>query len=471
MHKLAQSVLASIRRAGLMNPGDRVGVAASGGADSVALLRLLLELNNELGIVLSVVHFNHHIRGADSDSDEAFVIELAHRYELELHRSGDDVPSYAAAEHLSLEAAARRLRYRCFESLLRQGVFDRIATAHTLDDQAETVLLRLLRGAGTRGLGGIFPSVEVQPETPGASGVGHIVRPLLPFPRSELEDYLQSVHQEWRDDVTNLDVKHLRNRVRHRLLPLLEKEFTPAVRQRLADLAEIARSEEEYWQSTTDAALPTVTAGNYVVVSNLLAQPVALRRRVLRAASQRLGLVLEFEQVEEVLRLAESPSGAEKRIMLGDDWCALRGGDRLCFEQIPELPGARGYEYVLAIPGRVSVPEIGRTFEAAILPRENAGECSDQMLTSGLTQPFVVRNWRPGDRFFPAHSKSAKKLKELFQERHIPLSQRHLWPVILSGDEIVWVRNLPCPAHLLAQDGQNQVLVIREFAMEKSGLP
>ena len=154
--------------------------------------------------------------------------------------------------------------------------------------------------------------------------------------------------------------------------------------------------------------------------------------------------------------------------MLGDEWCAVRNGDRVCFEKTPELPGTRGYEYTLAVPGKVSVPEIGSTFEAAIVPRENTGQRPEHMLTSTLARPLVVRNWRPGDRFFPAHSKSAKKLKELFQERHIPQSQRHLWPVILSAEEILWVRNLPCPAHLLAQDAQNQVLVIREFALEKS---
>jgi len=434
----------------------------SGGADSVALLRLLLELKNELGIVLSVVHFNHHIRGSDSDSDEAFVLGLAENYDLELHRSGNDVPSYAAAEHLSLEAAARRLRYRYFESLMQQGVLDRIATAHTLDDQAETVLLRILRGTGTRGLAGIFPAVEVRSEIPESATCGHIVRPLLQFRRNDLEEYLEGLAQPWREDSTNLDLKHLRNRVRRQLLPILEKEFTPAIRRRLAELAEIAREEDAYWQQTTNAVLPKVASANHVSVPQLLAQPVAVRRRVLRALTHGLGFTLEFEQVEEILALAESACGGEKRLMLGDYWCAVRSDTRLCFEKDAAPPAARDYQYLLPVPGRVHVPEIGSLFDAMLVQRGTAGENVEEMLLPDMATTFTVRNWRAGDRFFPAHSKSAKKLKELLQQNHVPQSERRLWPVVLRGDEIVWVRGLACPAHVLADKNQSRVLVIRE---------
>lgn len=463
MHTLPQRVLASIRRTALIRPGDRVGAAVSGGADSVALLCLLLDLKDELGIVLSAVHFNHCIRGADSDSDEAFVLELARRHDLEFHHSGHDVPSYAAAEHLSLEAAARRLRYRYFESLLRQGTLDRIATAHTLDDQAETVLLRLIRGAGTRGLAGIFPIVEVQSEGPASRTCGRIVRPLLEFRRRDLEDYLHTLQQSWRNDATNLDLKHARNRVRQKLLPLLETEFTPAIRERLGSLAEIARAEEDYWTEMVQALLPAVIAEPAgLSVAKLLSHPLALRRRLLRAAAQALGLTLEFEQVEEVLRLASPRSAGEKQITVGDNWCAVRRADHLCFERRGGARPISGYQYQLDVPGQVWIPEIGSSFDAAIVPRDAAAQCADHMLTAQLPQPLIIRNWRPGDRFFPAHSKSPKKVKELLQERHLPASQRHLWPVIESGNEIVWVRGFSCPAHLLAQQHEQRVLLIGE---------
>ena len=162
MQTLAQKVFSHIRQQDLLKPGDRVGAAVSGGADSVALLRLFLELRKELGVVLSVVHFNHKLRGAEADRDENFVAELARQHKLEFHCGCGDVAAFAAEQHIGLEAGARRLRYAYFRSLLSKGGVNRIATAHTLDDQAETVLLRLARGAGTRGLAGIYPRLWLE---------------------------------------------------------------------------------------------------------------------------------------------------------------------------------------------------------------------------------------------------------------------------------------------------------------------
>ena len=156
---MAESVLEHIRQRGFLKPGDRVGVAVSGGADSVALLRLLLELRQELGVVLCVVHFNHNLRGSESDVDEQFVAKLAERYGLELHCGRGDVQAHAQTGHMGTEAAGRGLRYQYFHQLMAEYRLNRIATGHTLDDQAETVLLRLVRGAGTRGLAGIYPEL------------------------------------------------------------------------------------------------------------------------------------------------------------------------------------------------------------------------------------------------------------------------------------------------------------------------
>ena len=159
---LPQSVLAYIRRERLLHAGDRVGIAVSGGADSVALLRIMLELRPELGIVLSVVHFNHQLRGDEADADQQFVTELAHQHKLDLHLGSSNVATHARSHHLSTEAAARQLRYQYFRQLFEEKKLNRIATGHTLDDQAETVLLRLVRGAGTRGLAGIYPSCQFE---------------------------------------------------------------------------------------------------------------------------------------------------------------------------------------------------------------------------------------------------------------------------------------------------------------------
>ena len=161
MGKLAESVLEYIRRQGFLKAGDRAGVAVSGGADSVALLRLLLELRQEIGVVLSVVHFNHNLRGTESDADERFVAQLAQRHELELHCDRGDVAKHAEIRHLSTEAAARQLRYQYFGRLMEEERLNCVATGHTLDDQAETVLLKIVRGAGGRGLAGVYPRLSV----------------------------------------------------------------------------------------------------------------------------------------------------------------------------------------------------------------------------------------------------------------------------------------------------------------------
>lgn len=234
---MLEKVLKYIREQQLLRPGERVAVACSGGADSVALLHILAELREMLGIVLSVAHFHHQIRGAEADSDQQFVEALAARLRVDFYSGSGNVPEHAAQSKLSLETAARELRHQWFAELIKQGKTDKIATAHTLDDQAETVLMRILRGTGARGLAGIAPSHKAK----------HLVRPLLTTSRHEVEAYLKRKGQDWREDSSNLDLGHTRNRIRHTLLPLLERDFNPAIRQTLADLAEVAQAENDYW--------------------------------------------------------------------------------------------------------------------------------------------------------------------------------------------------------------------------------
>src|SRR5579884_1285182 len=216
---MREAVLRYVRRGGLIHPGDRVLVAVSAGADSVALLRLLLELRAELGIVLAVAHFNHGLRGEDAQADEHFAAELASRHGLEFFVERVNLAKHAAAQRLGLEAAGRELRYRWLTRIADEHRFDAVATAHTADDQAETVLMKFLRGAGTRGLAGIYPAM-VQ-----AEGKTRFVRPLLTATRAEVEAYLASIDQPWREDASNLDRRFVRNRIRHELLPLLKRDY------------------------------------------------------------------------------------------------------------------------------------------------------------------------------------------------------------------------------------------------------
>ena len=481
---LAQRVTRYIRRHKLLNPGDRVGVAVSGGADSVALLRLIMELRTELGVVLSVVHFNHKLRGLEADADEQFVADLASRNKLEFHRESGDVAAYSAAKRLSLETAGRKMRYGFFNQLLAEGRVNRVVTAHTLDDQAETVLLRVVRGAGTRGLAGIYPqlsvsssqfSVDRQSSVAGRQVCGSIIRPLLRVRRKELEAYLFAEGQRWREDSSNRDLRHARNRVRHGILPRLERNLNPAVREILAETAEIARAEEEYWSAEVGRILQASAGhrprdpGATVGLENFVGLPLALQRRLVRASAENFGLRLEFRHVEEILDLI-SNGRCPGKAALPDGWMASIDKGELKFEPAPQISESiHDYRYLLPVPGKVPVPETGTLFEAMLISAEKRAACNAELLDSGAAAgELTVRNWRPGDRFWPAHTKAPKKVKELLQEKHVTGEERKLWPVIVSGDEIVWVRGFPTPARLQPRQAVKNVIAIREAPLGTS---
>jgi tRNA(Ile)-lysidine synthase len=460
VHKLATSVLAYIRKHELLKAGDRVAVAVSGGADSVTLSCLLAELRDELGIVLATIHFNHKLRGADSDQDEQFVAGLARQLHLESLSGSGDVAAHAKEKHLSVETAARNLRYEYFQRLLREKHFNRIATAHTLDDQAETVLLKLVRGAGTRGLAGIYPKLAVRNAS--------IIRPLLNIRRKDIEAYLADIQQSWREDKSNRDLRHSRNRVRHGILPRLERHLNPAVYEALSETADIARAEEDYWSAKVQEILPTVWQNQLAVgVLNLkpLADlPLALQRRVVRGAAESLGVKLEFRQVEEILQTASS-SLTSRSLLLPNRWRVSHKKGELHFA----LQGANAeptdYEYRLSVPGSIDVSELGSRFESKLIGRNAVqGYNPDHLFDLELlAKELTVRNWRPGDRFWPAHSKAPRKIKELLQDRQVTGTERKLWPVVLSGNEIVWLRGFPRPAKLQPQENASQVLVLQEL--------
>src|SRR5580692_3638373 len=562
VHELAERVLGHIRREELLRAGDRVGAAVSGGIDSVALLRLLVELRLELGIVLSVVHFNHGLRGAESDADREFVGGLAREHGLEFYSASGDVGELATEEGSGLEAAARELRYGFFRRLLGanedddveidpeapQGLMletfgkpngtaeavpfpssiapsasqagesvpaiplNKIVTGHTLDDQAETVLMRVIRGTGLRGLGGIYPRILVERDD--EDGHSEIVRPLLGIRRRELEQYLADLKQSWREDSTNADSKFTRNRVRRLVLPVLEREFNPAVLEGLSELAEIARDEEDYWENEVSGWLGTVVQwshpewtrglpgfesspalvqiGNFHSHSHpalpdpellarleqsgpavmnasvsrpwLLTEPRAVQRRVLKAIGEEAGITLEFKHIEEIMQFATEDGAAGKGLALPLGWKIVREREAILFvaPDLSQHEPVLNYEYSLPVPGRAVVPEVGGVIEALrIRPGVRIAEYNPQQLLRAdlLPERLIMRNWRPGDRFWPAHTKSPKKVKELLQERHIAQAQRRLWPVAVSGEEIIWMRGFPVPAGLLATEGHEAVLI------------
>lgn len=300
----------------------RVAVAVSGGADSVGLLRALVLTAPQIGLVVSAAHLHHGIRGAEADEDERFVVDLAAKLSLPLQRHSVDAPTAAKTGRKTLEEAGRNLRYAWFRELLAQGKADAVVTAHTLDDQAETVLHRLVRGAWTEGLGGIYPVVACSP--------GTILRPFLQTRRAEIVTWLREIGQPWREDASNQDPAFTRSRIRHELLPRLAS-FNARIAEQMARLATIARDEESWWDAELARLLPQlilpgkpVRGGGRAVsthpgqggvgleLARLRALAPALRRRVLRAASSQLECPLNFEQTEHLMAMCD-PDGPRRQ--------------------------------------------------------------------------------------------------------------------------------------------------------------
>lgn len=334
---------------------------------------------------------------------------------------------------------------------------NRVATAHTLDDQAETVLLRIIRGAGTRGLAGIYPQVV-------ATGSRFsVIRPLLGTRRKDLENYLRNLGQDWREDASNRDLRHARNRIRHGILPRLERNLNPAVREALAETAEIARAEEEFWEREVARAVagPVTPRIKVAVLKNL---PLALQRRVIRSIAESLGIRIEFRHVEEILELV---SGHARSASLPKGRAVSRSKDELHFEMSSAMRPA-DYEYPLSVPGSIQVPETGSCFEVVLVSGDApAGYNPEHLLNQTLLREELrVRNWRAGDRFRPVHSKAAKKIKELLQERHLTGIERASWPVVVSGGEVIWVRGFASPDALRPHTKSEPAIFIREIPFD-----
>lgn len=475
MSPLEHRVLGNIRKQRMLLPGDRVGVAVSGGADSVALLRLLYKLRESLGITLLVVHFEHGLRGEESRADAAFVEDLAVAHQLEFILDCEDVAAAAAREKWNIEDAARRRRYAFFSRLVRQGKATRIAVAHTADDQAETVLAHLIRGTGPAGLAGIYPEID------------GIVRPLLGERRGELRSYLRGCAQAWREDSTNLDLRRLRARVRARLLPLLENEFSPHMVDHLGKLARLAREDEAFWAAFVedlfrecvresegsariqihDLLVPgrrvsAATIPNPAKADEFRAHLRALTERLIRRVYQHLNgsrQGLTARHVEQVIRLAsESTSGC--RINLPHAIVVARELDELVFFHQRRSPLSRAdethspsrtYHYTVSLPARgtatICVPELSRRFCLKVIDWRGCERDTNMeslaLDADRLRVPLVLRNARSGDAYRPRGRGQVQKLKQLFLAGRVPVRDRAGWPVLESGGFVVWVRGMP----------------------------
>jgi len=448
--KIERTLAARIFSKRTLRPGERIGVAVSGGADSVALLRLLLESRQALGIVVCVVHFNHRLRGKDSDADEKFVAKLATAHGVEFFVAREDVGAKAKRERANLEDAGRRARSRFFSELVKSGRVSRIAVAHTADDQAETVLAHILRGTGLAGLAGIHPEAGVA------------FRPLLKVRRAELRAYLRAKGQTWREDKTNKDTARTRARIRHQLMPLLEKRFHQGTVEHLCQLAELAREDELHLDR--QAALWEKSFVRYAGENEASQLPLlefseqarAMKTRVIRKIVDRLKTragQLSSLHVESVLALAkDKESGKSMPLPGGID--VLRERSCLQFRRaaLPEGKGkaeAIGYAYEVHLgPSgtELRLMEHGcrlhfRVIDWAAQGRETnvTGILLDR---ERLTGPLVVRNWQPGDSMRPAGRQKRHTLARLWNEANVSRWEKAVWPVLTSNGQVAWACGL-----------------------------
>jgi tRNA(Ile)-lysidine synthase len=428
---LVVRVAETILRYNMLPHGHRVGVAVSGGADSIFLLMVLHELAQERGWSLTVLHLNHALRADESDLDEAFVRETAARLGLPcvIERAVD-------LRGPNLEEKAREARYAFFVRAVAGNSLDCAASAHTVDDQAETFLIRLLRGAAATGLAGIAP---VAPE-------GGIVRPLLEIERPEIEAWLRERNIAWREDASNRDPAFTRNRVRHELLPLLERDWNPGIRRLLAGTADVLATEEEYWRRWADAELSSIArpfgGGNGLILGlDRLASlhPAPLRRLLRRTVERVKGDLRRVDRhhIYKIEQLCRSSLGKGSVTLPG--LVALRSFDRILF--VKRQAGSTVFAIDVVSPGAVEVPG-GSTlhFRVALPPvrtgyTKRAGDCPDV-----IDPPVVVRSWRPGDAYQPTGYTRRRKLKELFYEGQVPSWERTFWPIVESDGQIVWAR-------------------------------
>ncbi len=457
---LLERVAGTIERYGMVRPGQCVGVAVSGGADSVCLLHVLLRLAPRWNLRLHVLHLNHNLRGEESRGDAEFVRELAAKLELPCSVAE---ANFSAAQG-NLEQAAREARLAFFRETMARGTVDRVAVGHTRSDQAETVLFRFLRGAGTAGLAGIRP----------VTGEG-LIRPLIEAGRDEVEAFLRSRSLAWREDSSNASARFARNRIRQELLPRLAKEWNPGIAENLAQTADWAQAEESYWEEEVHrlavGRLAEKDGAVLLDVRSLASLPLAAARRLIRRAVEMAKGDLkgiEFRHVEEVLRVAQKREGHGHAGIPGIE--AVRSFEWLRFTPKGGMRKSEPYRVPVKAPGTVQLPGGWPAISLELVEKSETSDVFHSVYNSGkggldwrrLSSSLEWRSWTPGDRYHPVGSSGTEKIKTLLHRARIPVWDRAGWPVLWDGDAIVWVRRFGPSASVAANSSSTVILKVRE---------
>jgi tRNA(Ile)-lysidine synthase len=457
---LLQRIAATMDRHGMIRPGQSLGVAVSGGADSVCLLHALLLLAPRWDLRLHVLHLNHNLRGAESREDAEFVRRLAAGLGLPLTVGEADLASTAG----NLEQAARHARLDFFRQSIEAGTVDRVALGHTRRDQAETVLFRFLRGSGTAGLAGIRPVTS-----------DGLIRPLLEVDRAEVEQFLRDRSIPWREDSSNTSMRFARNQIRHGLMPLLAREWNPAIAQTLSHTAAWAQAEEAYWEEELDrlsTGILTEKDGAVLLhVPGLNALPAAAARRLIRRAMERAKGDLrgvDFSHVEAVMRVSQRRQGHGHVAVAGLE--VVRSFEWLRLAARHADAGATPYRIAAPIPGTVPLPGPNLAISLELIEKTETFGVFESVYNGDMgcvdwrrvSSSLEFRNWMPGDQYQPSGSSGIEKIKTLFQRARIPVWERRGWPILWDGASIVWARRFGPSALVVANSSSTVILQIRE---------
>lgn len=436
---LVAQVKKTIQKHAMLKPGDRVIVGVSGGPDSVALVHVLYQLRKSYDLTLQVAHLNHGLRGKEALRDVRFVESLAHEMGLPCVVETFDVPSYKKEHSLSSQEAARLVRYQFLEELKKRTGASKIALGHNANDQAETLMMWLLRGAGLKGLGGMPPV---------RSGV--IIRPLIETTRKQIAAFLDKKKIPFVEDSSNRENNYLRNRIRHEIFPLLEEHYNPQIIKKLVNTANILSLENEYLEENANKLLDSIiiareNASVTIDINELMALPLALQLRCLRAVLEKVkGDLRRITSIHlfDILGIAargEPHKGLKLPDGIGIERSYLRL--KITSNQLKPLPFTYRYS---SIPDKVWLKEIGKEMVFTLVERRkvvfnNTNPKSAYLDADKVLMPLVIRNAKPGDSFQPFGMKGKKKIKNFFSDEKVELNERKRVPLVFCGDLLCWV--------------------------------
>jgi tRNA(Ile)-lysidine synthase len=422
------------RRRRLIEERHKIIAAVSGGADSIVLLDLLAKEQESFGLTIIVAHFNHQLRGEESEGDEQSVAQRARHYGFELYVERANTAEYSRYTKLGIQEAARNLRYEFFDKLLMSSGFDKIATAHNADDNAETILLNLFRGAGVQGLSGIPVYREDK----------KIIRPLLFAQRDEIEEYAHAEKLGFRTDSSNKKDHYTRNFIRHNILPLAKKEVNPNVVQTMNRSADLFRELEAFLTYTARQSYELLVAKKtdeelHLSISRLRSNPVLLQQYVIMLAADQLAhRKLDFDQVNAILDLTEGLTGSwvaiskEYVVFRDRENLVMRKTDPISDFKITVQPNHR-YDFENFKFASEVVDSTGVQFNG-----NGGAEFIDADVVA--TQELILRSWSDGDAFVPLGMKTKKKISDFFVDAKIPIYEKHHIPILETKDgQVVWV--------------------------------